>query len=114
MRRKKQVITSKDVGVLKLDSKGDITVSVNKKCSICGEKYIAYDPKNPNFSKYKNKAGKRVPIMLPNEWTEEEEMAHKIGHVESVKARRAIGGIVALSQDDREEVLNFINEHFAG
>jgi len=108
-KREKEVITSSDVGVLEMDSKGDFTVSTDKKCSICGEKYTIFDPKNPRLNKTNNK-----PARLPNTWTEEEEMAHKIGHVESVKARRVIGGIVALSQDDRKEVLGFINEHFAG
>ncbi len=107
-RREKQTITSKDVGVLKLDKDGKIIVDVEKECSICGEKYTIFDPKNPR----KNKKGK--VSRLPNEWSEEEEMAHILAHVESIRARRLLGGFVSLHKDDRKTVLDFINEHYAG
>ncbi len=107
-RREKQTITSKDVGVLKLDKDGKISIETKKKCSICGEEYKIYDPENPRLNK------KRKAARLPNEWSEEEEVAHRIGHVESVKSKRAIGTIINLSEADRREVLDFINEHYAG
>lgn len=107
-RREKQTITSKDVGVLELDKDGKITVNVEKECSICGEKYTIFDPKNPRL----NKKGKFS--RLPNQWSEDEEMAHKIGHVDSVRVRRILGGFSVLLKDDRKKALDFINEHYAG
>jgi len=99
--RELQTITSKDVGTITMVSK--------LKCPIdgCDAEYTLYDAKNPRL--YKNKKiGK--PSRLPNTWTEDEVMAHKIGHVESPKARRIIGKFMTLSQKDKKEVSDFIND----
>lgn len=102
------VITSKDVGTLKIDKEGKLTVDVNKKCSICGVEYTIFDLKVAKPNKYGE------VVRKPNQWTEKEELAHKLSHVESVRARRILGGIVTLHKEDRETVLKFVNEHYAG
>jgi len=107
-RREKQTLTTKDVGVIKMGKDGKITVGTKKKCSICNVEYSMYDSENPKLSK------RRKPYQLLNEWTEDEEVAHKISHVESPKSRRAIAALIKLSDVDREEVLSFISEHYVG
>jgi len=79
------------------------------KCSICGEEYTIHDSKNPN--KYKNKRdGSEHVFRFPNEWTESEIEAHRISHIESPKARRILSKMLILSDDVREQVLDFIDE----
>jgi len=99
-RGQKQTLTSEDVGVLELGKDGKIEVDVIKKCNICGQEYSIYDPKKKS--------------RLPNEWSEDEVLAHRIGHIHSPRVKRILGGFIALSDNDRGVALNFINEQYAG
>jgi len=87
---------------------GENQDKVNK-CSICGEKYTVHDPDAPNMDK---KNGRM--FRFPNEWNKQEIVAHKLGHVESTKARRVLGKILRLLDKDRKQVLDFIKDHYDG
>jgi len=116
VRRQKelQTITSKDIGNIgdimgnKRSRFGENPAKIHK-CSICGTKYTIHDSKNTNKDK---KTGQ--PFKFPNEWNEQEITAHKLSHVESPKARRVLGKLLKLPENVREQVLDFINEHYDG
>ncbi len=100
-----QTITAKNVGTFSAVM-GDSDI---QKCSICVEEYTILDPENPRFNPVSSRGGRRKVISnLPNAWTEDEILAHKISHVKSPKARRIIGGFVRLTKDEQAEVTTFI------
>jgi len=101
-RGESQVLTARDVGTINLGKDGKLEVDVMKKCSICGEEYFKYNPKNGTAAR------------KSNTWTDAEEVAHKISHTDSTRARRVLAAIIALPNSDREVVLDFINKHYAG
>lgn len=80
------------------------------KCSDCGQEYTIHDPENPNEIK---KDRKVMTFRFPNEWNEQEVLAHKLSHVESPKARRVLGKIVRLPENVREEITDFLDKHYA-
>ena len=109
-----QTITSKDIGNIEdimrnKRSRFGVNPAKLHKCSICGEKYTINDSKDPNTDPKNGKV-----YRFTNEWTESEIEAHKISHVESPQARRVLSKVLQLPENVREQVLDFINEHYDG
>jgi len=44
-------------------------------------------------------------------WDEDEVLAHKINHIESGKVKRVVATIMEITEDQRKEVLDFIQKY---
>ncbi len=93
--RTRETITSKDVMTVDAALFGDKTDAVGL-CPICKKEYQSIEEKPPKTKR---------------KWGASEILSHKLNHIESGKVKRVVATFMELTEDQREESLNFIKKY---
>lgn len=72
------------------------------KCPDCGREYTRHNPKKVHTTSDK------TPFRFPNEWTEEELLAHKISHIKAPRVRRILGKVFRLTDEELKQLKDFL------